>query len=71
MKGFEERPKTVPEIKRLITKRKRQIREMEKAMTVRHPAHIRRQMVEHLHGLKMNLQSWQIYLADHDKRSAA
>lgn len=68
MKGYEERPKSEPEIKALIRKRGRQIREVEKAMTVRHPAHIRRQLVLHLHGLKMNRQGWIDYLS---KRSAA
>lgn len=58
-----ERPRDVAGVRRLIRRRRSQIRVIEAALQVKHPADVRRIMVRRLEGTKANLASWETHLA--------
>lgn len=56
------RPRTPEELRKLIRVRRDNIRVLEAALKVRHPADVRKIMLQRLHGEKMNLQSLEDFL---------
>lgn len=59
---FTERPTEVPDIRRLISKRKVQIADLENLLSNRMPADLRKITVQRLAGTRANLKSWETYL---------
>lgn len=65
------RPRTTADIKALIRERKRNITRLEQALKISLPAQDRRHLQQRLHGERMNLRSWEDYLAKQQKGQAA
>jgi hypothetical protein len=68
------RPREVPEIRALIRERKRNITKLEAALRLSLPQQDKRHLQQRLHGERMNLRSWEDWLAKQitkSKRSAA
>lgn len=54
-----ERPRTVPEARALVRKRRKQIASLEQALKVKGlPAHTRSHLQQNLRGSRNNMQSW-------------
>lgn len=64
------RPREVADIKALIRERKRNISRLEKALSLSLPAQDRKHLQQRLHGERMNLRSWQDYLAKQERKAA-